>query len=129
MKTFKAIHNNGWKIRKFDDTEIEKYIFHQYKRPISKDKTDVNKIVVSNKIYFDKMILNILLVIKMLKENRIFFWENASLLLKYQKKFKLWTQKFYFLKHKKYNHFGESSVSWSITNLPTADFYYFSNLD
>ena len=40
------------KILKFDDTEIEK--FRQYKRPISIDNIDFNKIVVSNKISFDK---------------------------------------------------------------------------
>ena len=34
----------------FDDTEIEKYKFHQYKSPISMENIDVNKIVVSNKI-------------------------------------------------------------------------------
>ena len=42
------------KIIKFDDTEIEKYKFHQYKRPISIDNIDFNKIVVSSKISFDK---------------------------------------------------------------------------
>ena len=42
------------KIIKFDDTEIEKYKFHQYKSPVSIDNIDVNKIVVSNKISFGK---------------------------------------------------------------------------
>ena len=42
------------KIIKFDDTEIEKYKFKQYKRPILIDNIDVNKIVVSNKISFGK---------------------------------------------------------------------------
>ena len=42
------------KIIKFDDTEIEKYKFDQYKRPILIDNIDVNKIVVSNKISFGK---------------------------------------------------------------------------
>ena len=42
------------KNKKFDDTEIEKYKFHQYKSPISIDNIDVNKIVVSNKISFGK---------------------------------------------------------------------------
>ena len=41
-------------IMKFDDTDIEKYKFHQYKRPISIDNIDANKIVVSNKISFGK---------------------------------------------------------------------------
>ena len=38
---------------KFDDAEFEKCKFHQYKRPISIDNIDVNKIV-SNKIPFGK---------------------------------------------------------------------------
>ena len=41
-------------IIKFDDTEIEKYKFHQYKSPISIGNIDVHKIEVSNKIYFGK---------------------------------------------------------------------------
>ena len=36
----------------FDDTETGKYNIHQYKRPILIDNIDVNKIIVSNKIYF-----------------------------------------------------------------------------
>ena len=35
---------------KFDDTEIEKYKFHQYKSPILINNIDINKIVVSNKV-------------------------------------------------------------------------------
>ena len=42
------------KIIKFNDTEIEKYKFHQYKSPVSIDNIGVNKIVVSNKISFGK---------------------------------------------------------------------------
>ena len=42
------------KIMKLDDTEIEKYKFHQYKRPISIDNREVNKIAVSNKTFFGK---------------------------------------------------------------------------
>ena len=42
------------KIIKFDDIEIEKYKFHQYKRPVSIDNIDFTKIVVPNKMYFDK---------------------------------------------------------------------------
>ena len=42
------------KIMKLVDTEIEKYKFHQYKRPISRDNREVNKIAVSNKIFFGK---------------------------------------------------------------------------
>ena len=39
---------------KFDDTEIEEYEFHQYKTPISINDTDINKIVVYNKLPFGK---------------------------------------------------------------------------
>ena len=42
------------KIIKCDETEIQKYKFHQYKSSISIDNKDVHKIVVSNKISFDK---------------------------------------------------------------------------
>ena len=38
---------------KFGDTEIVKQIFHQYNRPIS-IKKHINKIIVSNKVSFDK---------------------------------------------------------------------------
>ena len=40
---------------KFDDTEIEKHKFDQYKSPILIDNIDVNKIVVSNKISLSKI--------------------------------------------------------------------------
>ena len=42
------------KLIKFDDTEIEKYKFLQYKRPILINNIDINKIVVSNKVPFGK---------------------------------------------------------------------------
>ena len=42
------------KIEKFDDTEIEKYKFHQHKSPILINNIDINKIVVSNKVPFGK---------------------------------------------------------------------------
>ena len=41
-------------IIKFGDNEIEKEKFHQHKRPISINKIDINKIVVSNKTSFGK---------------------------------------------------------------------------
>ena len=50
MKSSKAIY----KIIKFDDTQIEKYKFHQYKSPILTDNVDVNEIVVSNKVSLGK---------------------------------------------------------------------------
>ena len=42
------------KIIKFDDTQIEKYKFQQYKSPFLMDNIDVNKIVLSNKISFGR---------------------------------------------------------------------------
>ena len=33
---------------KFNNTEIEKYKFHQHKSPFSIDNIDINKIVVSD---------------------------------------------------------------------------------
>ena len=39
---------------KSGDIEIEKQKFHQHKIPISIKNIDVNKIVVSNKVSFDK---------------------------------------------------------------------------
>ena len=37
-----------------DDIEIQKHKFHQHKGPISMKDIDINKIVVSNKVSFDK---------------------------------------------------------------------------
>ena len=39
---------------KFGDTEIEKHKFYQHKSPILSNNIDINEIVVSNKISFDK---------------------------------------------------------------------------
>ena len=39
---------------KFSDIEIQKQKFHQQKEPISTKNTDMNKIVVSNKVSFGK---------------------------------------------------------------------------
>ena len=41
-------------IIKFGDIKIKKQKFHLYKRHISIDNIDVNKIVVSNKVSFDE---------------------------------------------------------------------------
>ena len=54
-------------IIKFGDNAIEKHKFHQCKRPISIKNLDINKIVVSNKVFFSKRILNALLTTKTLK--------------------------------------------------------------
>ena len=50
------------KIIKFDDTEIEEYIFHQNKSAISTNNIDINKIIVSSKLPLVNKILNISLV-------------------------------------------------------------------
>ena len=42
------------KIRKFDDTKIEKYKFYQHKNPFLINNIDLNKIVVSNKVPLGK---------------------------------------------------------------------------
>ena len=42
------------KIINFGDTDIQKYKFHQHKSPILINNIDVNKIVVFNKVSFDK---------------------------------------------------------------------------
>ena len=55
-------------IIKFGKNEIQEQKFHQYKEPISIKNIDINKIVVSNKIYFGKKDLNISLATKMLKK-------------------------------------------------------------
>ena len=41
-------------IIKFGDIKMKKQKFHQYKRPISIDNIDVDKIVVSKNLSFDK---------------------------------------------------------------------------
>ena len=38
------------KAKTFDDTEIEKYKFHQHKSPSLIDNIEINKVVVSNKL-------------------------------------------------------------------------------
>ena len=58
------------KIIKFDDIEIEKYKFHQYKSPILIDNIDVNKIVVFNKISFGKKYFKCFIVYKDAKKIR-----------------------------------------------------------
>ena len=58
------------KIIKLDDTEIEKCKFHLYKRPISIDNIDINKIAVSNKISFIKNGFKYFIGYKDAKKNR-----------------------------------------------------------
>ena len=54
LKKLKPYIKIDKKFIKFDDTEIEKCKFHQNKVAILKNDTDINKIVVSNKLPFDK---------------------------------------------------------------------------
>ena len=49
--TSNSIYKKIWKI---GDIEIENQNIHQYKRPISIKKIDIDKIVVSNKALFGK---------------------------------------------------------------------------
>ena len=44
------------KVIKLGDIEIQKQKFHQHKEPISIKIIYINKIVVSNNIYFDKKV-------------------------------------------------------------------------
>ena len=55
----------------FDDIEIEEYKFHQHKSPISLNKIDINKTVISSKFSFGKQI-NISWITKMLKKLNLY---------------------------------------------------------
>ena len=55
------------KIINFGDIEIHKQTFHQHKEPISKKNVDIDKIVVSNKVFLVKKYLNTLLATKVFK--------------------------------------------------------------
>ena len=63
------------KIMNLDDTEIEKYKFHQYKRLISIDNREVDKQYLI-KSFLVKIILNILLDTKMLKNLYAYFFQK-----------------------------------------------------
>ena len=52
---------------KFGDVEVEKHKFHQRKNPISIYDVDIDKIVISKKVSFDKKSF-ILLITKMLEK-------------------------------------------------------------
>ena len=52
---------------KFDDTDIEKYNFHQHKSHISINNIDINKKAVSNKVKFCKIDLKYFFCYKELK--------------------------------------------------------------
>ena len=63
------------KIMNLDDTEIEKYKFHQYKRLISIDNREVDKQYLI-KSFLVKIILNILLDTTMLKNLDAYFFQK-----------------------------------------------------
>ena len=42
------------KVTKFGDIQIQEQKLHQHKEPISVKNADIDKIVVSNKVSFDK---------------------------------------------------------------------------
>ena len=50
MKNFKTIYKMEKADTKFGDIKIKKQKFHQYEIPILIDNTDLNRIVVSNKV-------------------------------------------------------------------------------
>ena len=52
-KIFETIYKNGKKIIKFCN-KIKKQNFHQHKRAISIKNIDISKMIVSNKVSFDK---------------------------------------------------------------------------
>ena len=70
------------KFIKFDDSEIEKYKFYQHEIPISMSKIYINKVVVSNKVYFCKKFLNISFVTKMLKKVDLYAYSFKKLVHK-----------------------------------------------
>ena len=58
MKVYIKMEKSIWK---FDRTYIRKQKFNQNKRPISIKNIDLNKIVVSNKVYFGKKVFKYLI--------------------------------------------------------------------
>ena len=69
------------KFIKFDDSEIEKYKFYQHEIPISMSKIYINKVVVSNKVYFCKKFLKYFICYKDAKKSRrlcIFFQKIST---------------------------------------------------
>ena len=60
---------------KSDDTVVEKHKFYQHKNPILIDNIDINKLVVFNKVSFDKKNFKDLIRCK-IKLNVLFFDER-----------------------------------------------------
>ena len=71
------MYKNGKKITKFEDIEIQKKIFYEHKRPISTNKIEINKIVVSNNVSLVKKDLNLLLATKIPKKSGLYIYWSA----------------------------------------------------
>ena len=64
----KTIYKTGYDVR-IDDTEIEKYEFHQHENPISINNVGINEIFVFNKAPFGKQDLGYLIGYKRCYKN------------------------------------------------------------
>ena len=64
IKDLKPYIKISQKIIKFDDIKIEEYEFHQHENPISINDVDIDKIVVSSKLPFDKKDFKYLILYK-----------------------------------------------------------------
>ena len=71
---FKSIYKN----RKKNYKNWWYWKFHQHKRPISIKNIDINKVVVSNKVFLEKKDLNISLSTKMLKKLDIYVYFSKN---------------------------------------------------
>ena len=66
------------KVIKLGDIEIQKQKFHQHKEPISIKNIYINKIVVSNNIYFGKKVFKYVIRYKdaKLSDLYVYFFQN-----------------------------------------------------
>ena len=80
IKTFESIYKNKKKTNiKFGDIGIDNLTFHQYRKPISIKNIDINKIVVSNKVYFGNKDFKYFIVLKMLKNYPYFLQKRVHI--------------------------------------------------
>ena len=61
------------------DTEIKKHKFHYHKNLILIEDIDINKIIVSDKLFLVNRVLNILLAVKIMKVKSLnmLIWANS----------------------------------------------------
>ena len=61
------------------DTEIKKHKFHYHKNLILIEDVDINKIIVSDKLFLVNRVLNILLAVKIMKVKSLnmLIWANS----------------------------------------------------